>query len=247
MKIHPPERYFNDIQLDIARALLNGDAEAVNRLAPGQDLDQPGRDDMTLLFFAIQSAFGEKPRQLEALSALVRAGADPLRETPNLGRPLGVALRAQSPDYVRAFLDGGVDPNTRIGSTPILFYAATHHTLDTFKLLVERGADIHARDSLDATALSNAFAERQYDVVDALLDLGARPDTFNVLGVSFPYSIQFSMSRETEGTPAYRKMEQIRDRVISMGVQWPPLDPPAMRDWMRSQGMRVVVPAGHTR
>jgi hypothetical protein len=32
-----------------------------------------------------------------------------------------------------------------------------------------------------------------------------------------------------------------------MGVKWPPMDPPAMRDWMRSQGMKVVVPAGHER
>lgn len=248
MKIHPPEYYFSGPHLEIAQALLRGDAATVAQRAPGQDLDAPGREDMTLLFYALQCAFGEKPAQLGALTALVRAGADPFRESPNVGSPLGVALRSKSPDYVRAFLDGGVDPSAKNGhGTPILHQAANHHTVDTFRLLIERGADINARDSLASTTLDTAFSEQQYDIVDALLDLGADPNTFDVLGVSFAYSIQFALSRETPGTPAHQKMVQIRDRIIAMGVQWPPIEPPEMRDWMRSQGMKVVVPAGHQR
>lgn len=248
MNIRPPEHYFSGEQLAIARALHAGDAESIARLAPGADLNSPGREDMTLLFFALQSAFGEKPDQLRALSALVRAGADPLQESPNVGSPLGVSLRAQKPDYVRAFLDAGLDPNTKTRhGTPILHLAAHHHTEDTFKLLIERGADANARDALGSTTMDSAFSAQQYDIVDALLDLGADPNTFDVLGVSFAYSIKFALEREQEGTAAYNKMAEIRDRIIAMGVQWPPMEPPAMRDWMRSQGMKVVVPAGHER
>jgi ankyrin repeat protein len=247
MNIRPPEHYFSGTQLEIARALLKGDAEAVTRLAPNQDLDSPGREDMTLLFFALQSAFGEKVPQLQALTALVRAGADPIRPTPNLGTPLGVALRAKSPDYVRAFLDAGVDPDTRIGSTPILFSAATHHTEETLRLLIQRGAKVNAKDSLGGTVLNEALGTRQLDLIDFLLDHGADPNTFDLFGASFAHQVKFGLGRQAPGSPAHTKLEQIRDRIIAMGVQWPPLDPPAMRDWMRSEGMKVVVPAGHER
>lgn len=247
MKIRPPEHYFSGPQLEIARALLKGDAEAVARLAPGNDLDSPGREDMTLLFFALQSAFGEKAPQLRALTALVRAGANPVRPTPNFGTPLGVALRAKSPDYVRAFLDAGVDPNTRIGSTPILFLAATHHTEETLHLLIQKGADVNARDNLGSTVLNEALGTLQLDLIDPLLDYGSDPHAFNNLGRSFAYHVQFTMSRQAPGSPAHQKLEQIRDRIVAMGVPWPPMDPPAMRDWMRSQGMDVIVPVGHER
>jgi ankyrin repeat protein len=247
MKIRPPDHYFSGAQLTIARALLAGDAEAVFRLAPGEDLDRPGREDMTLLFFAIQSSFGEKPGQLGALSALVRAGADPLRETPNMGTPLGVALRAQQSDYVRAFLDAGVSPDTRIGSTPILFSAATHHTKDTMDLLLARGADVRARDGLGANVLHEVLNTLQLDLIGPLLDAGADAKGFNVLGVSFAYALELTLRDYSNDPKTHSKCEQIRDRIVAMGVQWPPLDPPTQRDRMRSQGMKVVVPAGHER
>lgn len=248
MNIRPPEHYFSGPQLEIARALLKGDAEAVSRLAPGQDLDIAGREDMTLLFFALQSAFGEKPAQLNALSALVRAGADPLRETPNLGTPLGVALGAKSPDYVRAFLDGGVDPSSRTQhGTPILHQTARHHTEASMRLLLERGADPNARDRLGRTAAMQAVTSLQLDVVEPLLDAGSDPNAFSTLGVSLAYGVASALEHYQNDPPTRDKLEQIRDRIIAMGVQWPPLDPPAMRDWMRSQGMKVVVPAGHER
>jgi hypothetical protein len=247
MKIQPPHHFFSGTQLELARALLEGDASRVTALAPGVDLNAPGNEGMTLLFFSLQSAFDEKPKQLQALSALVRAGADPAQQSPNVGSPLGVALGAEKPDYVRAFLDGGVDPDFRLQTTPILFKAATHHSFNTLKLLIERGADVNARDRIGGTALNEAFGSLQLDVVDYLLDHGARPDVFDDLGVSFAYQVQRAIGRQQPGSPAHSKMQQIRDRIIAMGVQWPPMEPPAMRDWMRSQGMKVVVPAGHER
>lgn len=248
MNIRPPEQYFSGPQLQIARALLEGDAESVSRLAPGQDLDAVGREDMTLLFFALQSAFGEKPAQLNALSALVRAGADPLRETPNLGTPLGVALGAKSPDYVRAFLEGGVDPNTRTRhGTPLLHQAARHHTEDSMRLLLKRGADPNARDRLGRTAAMQAVTSLQLDLVEPLLDAGSDPNAYSALGVSFAYGVASALEHYQNDPPTRVKLERIRDRIIAMGVQWPPMEPSAMRDWMRSQGMKVVVPAGHER
>lgn len=244
MKIHRPEYFFDGAQLAVAHALLKGDADAVRNLAVGVPLNTPARRDMTLLFFALQCSFGEKPAQLEALTALVEAGANPLQVTPGMGTPLGAALRARSPDYARAFLRAGVSPAARIGETPIIFLAATHHTEETLKLLLDHGADPNARDGRGAGVLNQVASSMQLDLVDVLLERGADPRITSHLGISFPYQIERLLSRQQTDSPAYIKLSQIRDRLIASGIEWPPLDPPAMREKMRARGMKVIVPAG---
>lgn len=247
MKARTPDYYFDTPQLQVAQAIATKQTQMIVELGRGIDLDSPGRDGMTLLFFALQHAIGENAEGLKAVSELVKAGANPFKKSGEFGSPIGIALGSSSPAFARAFLDGGVDPNSLISTEPMIHVVARHHTFDTLKLLVERGADVNSRDSLNRSTMDRAFSNQQFDVVDYLLDQGADPNTFDVLGVSFAYSIKFALEREQAGTAAYNKMAEIRDRIIAMGVQWPPLDPPAMRDWMRSQGMKVVVPAGHER
>lgn len=247
MDSRSPERYFDGAQLEIARALRDGDASRVAQLASGADVNQPGREGISLLFFALQSAMGEKPAQLSAMSALVRAGADVHQPAPDFGSPLAVAAGSSAPDYLAALLHGGVDPDVRVNGAPLLFLVANHHSERSLRMLLEKGADPNATDTLGRTALVRALNELQLDVIEPLLDAGASPDVYSQLGVSFAYSLQRTLRDYEHDAKTYRKLEDIRDRVIAMGVQWPPLDPPAMRDWMRSQGMKVVVPAGHER
>lgn len=234
-----PETYFSGRQLALAQAIARGataDVETLARELGREALNRPGAQDMTLLFFALQSAFGEKPRQLQILTILVKAGADPLREVPNLGSVLGVSLRAKSPLYVQALLDGGVSPDTIEGSTPILFDVANEHAAATLKLLLDRGADIDRKDSLGNTALMQALRSMNLDQVMYLLDRGASPKFVNVNGVSFANQLEFQIGRQQEGSPAHRRMLEIRDRIVGMGVTWPPDSREVERQRMRSRG-----------
>lgn len=234
-----PHTYFSGDQLTLAQAIQQGDEAQVGPLARRlgrEGLNRPGAQDMTLLFFALQSALGEKPRQLLILTALVRAGADPAQEVPGLGSVLGVALRAKSPLYVQALLDAGVSPDTVLGSSPILFDAAREHTAATLALLLDRGAAIDQKNTLGNTALMQALQGMQLDQVMFLLDRGASPHFVNINGVSFAGQLQFQIARQQDGSPAQRRMLHIRDRIVGMGVAWPPPSRDEERQRMRERG-----------
>lgn len=237
--IRSAQTYFSGEALALAKAIERGDVADVEALAPrmGHDaLNHPGAQDMTLLFFALQSAMGERPRQLHIMTALVRAGADALQEVPDLGSVLGVSLRAKSPLYVQALLDGGINPDTVEGSTPIVFDAASEHTSATLALLLDRGADVDQKDSLGNTALMHALTSLQLDQVVYLLDRGASPRFVNVNGVSFAGQLQFQIERQQTGSPTQRRMMEIRDRIVGMGVAWPPTSREVERQRMRERG-----------
>ncbi len=242
MRIPSPEKFFSGPMLTLAHAIKRGDIAKVDALAPTVDVNQSGSDDMTLLFFALQSAFGEKPAQLQILTLLVKSGADPLQEVANLGSVLGVSLRAKSPLYVKALLDAGVSPNTVKGTTPILFDVTDEHTVDTLTLLLDRGAEIDKIDSLGNTALMKALQRMQLDQVVYLLDRGANPSFININGVSFAGQLEFQIGRQQEGSPAQRKMLEIRNRIVAKGVPWPPASRETERERMRARGQEPDKP-----
>ena len=233
MKKFPATDFFSGPQLVLAQAIERGDLAQVRALAPRTDLNTPGREKITLLFFAFQKALGRDPTQLAIMGALVRAGADPQQRVPDFGSVLGVALNTPvSSDFLRALLDAGVDPNTRLyGDTPIIFDVTTEENFESLKLLIARGADVNKRDSLRNTPLCEAFANRALDQIDYLLDHGANPNTWNVNGVSFPLMLwdDININASAPDSLTYKKLIEIRDRIIGMGVQWPPEEPEQVR------------------
>jgi ankyrin repeat protein len=232
MKKFPATDFFSGQQLVLAQAIEDGDIHKVQQLAPATDLNTPGHKHITLLFFALQEALKRDPKQLAMITALVRAGANPQQQVPNLGSLLDVALNTPQPEFLRALLDGGLDPNTMIdGDEPILFCVAQEPTFESLKLLVERGADINRRDSLRNTALYEALAAYSLDQVDYLLDHGANPNTWNVNGLSFAaaLSTRININASAPDSITYKKLVEIRDRIIRLGVQWPPETPEQIR------------------
>ncbi|MCC8405380.1 ankyrin repeat domain-containing protein [Paraburkholderia sp. MMS20-SJTN17] len=176
MKKFPATDFFSGPQLELAQAIERGDMEQVRRLAPKTDLNTPGRQNMTMLFFAFQEALQRDPHRLAIVSEVVRAGADPLQKVPDFGSPLGVMLNSSHPEFLRAMLDAGVDPNTMIeGRRPIIFFVADESTSGSLELLAERGADVNRRDSLRNSVLYQALTHRALDQIVYLLDHGANP------------------------------------------------------------------------
>ena len=89
MKTTNPEQFFDGRMLEMAQAIQSNDMARLRQLAVGQNLNQPGRQDMTLLWFAIQ------PGQLntEAVKTLVSLGADPaVQPIGDMGSPLDYAF-----------------------------------------------------------------------------------------------------------------------------------------------------------
>ncbi|WP_158549195.1 ankyrin repeat domain-containing protein [Lysobacter silvisoli] len=238
-RVPAAERIFAGEQLPLAQAIARGRVDEVRRLAAALDvptLNRPGAQDMTLLFFALQHAFGEQPTGLQVLGALVAAGADPLQPVPELGSAAGVSLRAKSPLYLRALLDAGLNADAAPGDRPLLFDAVEAQGTEFAALLLERGARINRHDRLGNTALMHALTYQRLDTVDWLLERGAEPEFVNINGVSFAGQLQFQIVRQQDGSPAQRKLLAIRDRLVARGLRWPPLSRDSEQARMRERG-----------
>ena len=253
MKTTNPEQFFDGRMLEMAQAIQSNDMARLRQLAVGQNLNQPGRQDMSLLWFAMQ------PDQLntEAVKTLVSLGADPAANPiKDFGSPLDyVFMSRKSPGdttglkLLQAMLDGGMSPNkTEPDGTTLLQMAAGpgSASLAIIQLLLQRGADINARDSLGRTALYQSITADHTDIALYLVQHGAKADTYTVNGATIGWLVKLTLDRMQPG-PVRTQFEQLRDLLISKGMKWPPDSPDVVRDQMRARGERVVVPAGKTR
>ncbi|WP_207004412.1 ankyrin repeat domain-containing protein, partial [Trinickia mobilis] len=153
-------------------------------------------------------------------------------DVPNFGSALRVVLNSQPPEFLRTLLDAGVDANTTTeAGTPIIFFVTKERTFESLKLLIARGANVDKRDPLRNTPLYEALMNNGLDQIDYLLDHGAHPNTYNINGVSFPVvlSDEIETNASVPNSVAYKKLIEIRDRIIKMGVKWPPESPEQIR------------------
>ncbi|CUG14322.1 ankyrin repeat protein, putative, partial [Bodo saltans] len=99
---------------------------------------------------------------------------------------------------------------------PPLMWAALKGHLPIVKFLIDRGADIHRSTADGQNALHWAATESRYEVVDALLQLGARPTDMDVRGYnSYFVAVQASnlatlalLVQAEKPDPAMRDSEQ---------------------------------------
>ncbi|MEB5922594.1 ankyrin repeat domain-containing protein [Franconibacter daqui] len=222
MKKYPAEDFFSGSQLTLAQAIERGNINEVKELSSQTNLNKPGAQDMTLLFFAVQSAYDKEPDRLKIMSVLVKAGADPAQQIPDMGSVAEMVVKSDSPSFVNALLEGGMNPNLVVGSTPIIFGAASDHSRAVLESLIRHGADINKRDSLQQTALIEALAGQQLDTVIWMLEHGADPSVTTKNGWQFSHMLEHTMSLHPDGE-ARLKLEQIRRIAVNKGMKWPPV------------------------
>jgi hypothetical protein len=231
-----PERFFESKALDLANAIDSGDAVEIRRRANGLDLNAVHKDRMTFLFYAINT------KRLAAITELVKAGANPQQVDKQLGSPLDLAVRLEDSQVLKAMLDGGVSPDARNSwGNPLLFSAACLDSMDSLRLLVERKANLNAKDQgLGRTAASEALSAHCYDHVEFLIEHGADVKVTLVNGVTLSYSLQRQLERQHVGTPAFKKLTKIKRLMQDRGVKFPADPPPVVRAQMKAKGLKVT-------
>lgn len=253
MKTTNPEQFFDGRMLEMAQAIQSNDMARLRQLATGQNLNQPGKQDMTLLWFAMQ------PGQVntEAVKTLVSLGADPQAQPiKDFGSPIEyVFMSRKNPDdatglkLLQAMLDGGMSPNKAAKDGTTLLHRAAgpgSGSVAPIQLLLDRGADINARDRIGRTALEEAINVNHASIALYLVQRGAKVDTYTVNGVTIGWSVKWALDSLKPG-PLRTQFEQLRDLLVSKGMKWPPDAPEVVRDQMRARGEKVVVPAGKKR
>ena len=189
----PPSADYFDAPEAVAAAdhIRRRNARGLERLiAGGLDVNLRGREGADLLKWSLLSGC---PDCLEALLAggartdHVPAGKYTGKVEQLLLMPvMELAASAKDPRYLSLLLRHGGDPNALAvyGNKTIIFAAILHGRIDNVRLLVEAGADIHARDGDLATPLHDARAVRSYDIAYYLLEQGADPMLKNEWGYS---------------------------------------------------------------
>ena len=123
----------------------------------------------------------------------VGALRDLLERDPNLARErhrgtTGLHLAVRHPDAVRLLVEHGADVNARDdGDNALpLHFAAGGGPLDSVRALLDAGSDVHGLGDvhqMDVIGWATVFAEARRDVVDLLVERGARPHVFSAIAL----------------------------------------------------------------
>lgn len=222
-----PDNYFSGQQLTLARAIENGNIDDVLKLAPETDLNKPGKEDMTLLFWAVMNSINDKKttEHLKIITVLVKSGADPLQPRPNGGSsPAQFVLKADSNVWIKAMLDGGLSPNAKDKTfgEPIIFQTIEAKNIETLQAMLDKGSNIDVTDSLGKTLLIDALDYSAYDHVLFLLERGANPEIKADSGWTMGNQLQLELDSAEKDSKVYKNLNKIKDALIQHGGKWPP-------------------------
>lgn len=238
-----PEKHFDGVDLALARAAMEGDAEEVRRLIreEGADPNATTQEGAALISWPMLTD------SVAGVEALLEGGADPNLPIPRFGTPVGLAARGESPAILSALLDHGGDPDAmNQNHEPPWFPAAMNERWENVKLLVERGADVNAPAHQNpAGTLLAHYSAGQFEKAYWLLQHGADPDyTMEVAAapeavgrrpiVDHIYWWPVDPQRFPEGAEWQRKCQEF---LAARGYERPPEEPGSMRQLRESRGL----------
>ncbi|EEA03315.1 Ankyrin [Burkholderia sp. H160] len=191
--------YFSGAYLTAADAIDRSDTADLERALKGLDVDARGKDNITLMWYAITR------KQYGAVSTLVRMGSNVEQQVvEGLGTPLLAALRTKDDGLLRAMLDGGLSPNFQDSDGTSLLQQVIEWKGDPFpavKLLLSRGADINHRDHIGDAPITGAIIASRPDIAMYLIEHGADVNVQAVNGATLAYGVQVSINHLQPNAP----------------------------------------------
>lgn len=180
--------FSNPRMLEAARAVERGDASALEGLVRnGLNVNERGRQGMTLLLWAMRS------QKKDSLRALLKLKADPNQKLDNRDGPVTIAAGAPDSEVLTILLDHGGDPNARNRlDNPAIDEAIDRSLWRNYDMLVERGADPGAVDRSGATPLVRLAQLNQFLDVERLLNRGINLNTANRRGRTLGWYVENS-------------------------------------------------------
>jgi hypothetical protein len=186
----------------VAQAIVKNDQDAIRAAAKAlPDLQTPGRDGTTLLYFAVTQSW-QRPELAEAVRTLLSLGADPNSTNGKRNSfAMANAVHASAP-VLRAMLEAGGNPNARneFGEPMILknWYLGYYpdQARSRLDLLLDHGANINSAmpdDKSDSSGYSLLLYRTKMGLDDKLayadaldlLERGADPNRAGADGMTF--------------------------------------------------------------
>ena len=169
--LKPPIEVLNSELLD---ASYGGSMEEVKRLLlMGADINTKNEFGSTPFKLAVVN------NNVNVVELFLQLGQDPNKEsvdeTVSGGTPLMSAAANGNIELVKLLLKFGAKPDYPTSGRHTALMSATGHT-EIFKILVNHGANIHARDNYGRTVLIWAALHGTEEVVALLCEMGADPE-----------------------------------------------------------------------
>ncbi len=176
----------------IHEAAMNGDLATVRKLLEQNPALLEARDDgenVTPLAYA--AGFG----QMEVLRFLVARGADVNARDPRGLSALHLTVYTGQLQTLRFLLDRGADVRAKGPSGMAPLHWANRGSAEVVRLLIERKAEINARNDYGNTSLILAAREGNREVVAALVEAGADVNAANPLTGDGPLDVAIQEGR----------------------------------------------------
>ncbi len=236
------ENFFAPDYQPLAKAVRQGNLTNIDdELSRGLDVNVVGKEDMTLLMWAIVN------KNKVSLAHLLKKGANPNFKDSQGTQPVGLAAGMDDIDYLRILLDNGGDPNSEDRGKKALITTVFALTKDHTYLLLDKGADINARkpDGGKATAVIILANTNQFADVVKFIARGADIRLTNEYGSNLPYAVQ--SATPNPGKDAYTWQLKAKQMLVERGINFPVPHPweteatwqPIRRQWYATKDGQV--------
>lgn len=217
-KVDPTE-LFSGTMLQVAQAIDNNDVMQIKQRASElDDINARGEHGVTLLVYAVIAD------KLDAIKVLMELGSDPSIDVPDQGNAGYISMWHPDAKALEVLLQSGMDPNLDEESDPLIFYTHNMDESDSLPVLVQYGADVNALNEQGETPIFDMLTV-QFKNALFILEHGADGHYVTPAGISVAYSVEFELEHLDKKSEAYQTMLQIKEKLISQGVQFPALSP----------------------
>lgn len=193
-------------------------------LAAGADVNARGRQDVTPLMIAVDA---QNPGAVEAL---LRAGALPNAKAVDRNGPVSLAVksylaRPHGRRILLALLAGGGDPDTRQpDGDPVWMRFIVDHDIPDLARMKSFGANLDIDDRGGFPLITGVAMAQSWDMVWALIELGARYDYENGASTQ-PLSKSLSLPYPAPDSPQYASKLKVWRLLKDKGLPVKPMRP----------------------
>jgi len=210
-------------QAALEQGIRADDAAAIARaLAGGARVDARGPHGVTPLMIAVDA---QRP---QAVVALLRAGAAPNDKAADRNGVVSLAIRnhlgePSGREILQAVLRAGGDPDTRRpDDDPVIFQFIDDHDVQGLRMLKSFGADIDIRDRAGDPLITSVAMAQDWDMVWALIELGARFDYENG-AARRPLSLSLGLAFPAPDSPLFADKYKVWQLLKDKGLPVKPL------------------------
>ena len=191
-------------------------------LADGANVNATGQFNITPLMIAVDA---QRPH---AVDALLKAGASPNAQALDRNGPVSLAVKSylakpHGRDIMLALFKGGGDPDTRQpDGDPVMMRFILDHDPEGLRLMKSLGANLDILDRGGRPFITNVAMSQDWDMVWALIELGAEVDYENGKSTQ-PLSKALSLRYPSPDSPLYPYKVKVWQFLRDKGLPVQPL------------------------